>query len=281
MGKLLLVGKLTTYYRELSSALSKIYEVRACVDKLPIFNEMFKNHEPDLIIAIIDKKGEDDQELLTALENDYRKVPVICICPDADDEWIKSQMRWYRFVYMSAKYTIEELCQMIEHLVNGKPIEEKDVEPLCDEEVEEVLKSLDKYTFSAPDSSPPESSKSEKKDILLVDDSGVALRTLKGLIGDKYDVRMATSGIDAISMIHKKCPDLIFLDCQMPLLDGKQTMEKIRELEEAKDIPIVFVTAVNDKAHIKAVLGLKPAGYLLKPVDKDKLLETIEMVIGE
>ena len=155
-----------------------------------------------------------------------------------------------------------------------KRIEEKEVEPIDD--VEEEPKSFQKFTYSAPDSS-----KSEKKDILLVDDSGVALRTLKGLIGDKYDVRMSTSGIDAISMIHKKCPDLIFLDYQMPLLDGKQTMEKIRELEEAKDIPIVFVTAVNDKEHIKAVLSLKPAGYLLKPVDRDRLLETIEGIIGE
>ena len=101
------------------------------------------------------------------------------------------------------------------------------------------------------------------------------------VVGDKYDVRMVTSGIDAITMILKKTPDLILLDYEMPLLDGKQTMEKIKNLEEAKDIPIVFVTAVNDKEHIRSVLELKPAGYLLKPVDKDRLLETVEAIIGE
>ena len=92
---------------------------------------------------------------------------------------------------------------------------------------------------------------------------------------------MVTSGIDAISAILAKRPDLILLDYQMPMLDGKQTMEKIKKLEEAKDIPIVFVTSVKDKEHIKAVLDLKPAGYLLKPVDGDRLLQTIEGIIGK
>ena len=57
-------------------------------------------------------------------------------------------------------------------------------------------------------------------------------------------------------------------------------MIKIREIESNKNIPIVFVTAVNKVEHIKAVLSLKPAGYVLKPIDKDKLLELIKSIIG-
>ena len=114
----------------------------------------------------------------------------------------------------------------------------------------------------------------------LVDDSGVYLRLLKGLLEHMYDISMTTSGLKAITMVHEKKPDLILLDYEMPIFDGRETMMKIRESEDTKDIPIIFVTAVNDKAHIKAVLSLRPAGYLLKPVDKDRLYKTINDIIG-
>jgi CheY-like chemotaxis protein len=120
-----------------------------------------------------------------------------------------------------------------------------------------------------------------KKVVMLVDDSGVHLRMIKGILEEKYDIIMATSGLKAISLIHEKRPDLIVLDYEMPILDGRETMVKLRESEEAKNVPIVFVTAVNDREHIEAVLSLKPAGYILKPLDRERLLKTIYDVIGE
>ena len=66
----------------------------------------------------------------------------------------------------------------------------------------------------------------------------------------------------------------------MPVCNGRETMIKIRETEANKNIPIVFVTAVNKKEHIKAVLALKPDGYLLKPINRDKLFKTIKEIIG-
>ena len=60
---------------------------------------------------------------------------------------------------------------------------------------------------------------------------------------------------------------MILLDYEMPVCNGRETMIKIREIESNKNIPIVFVTAVNKKEHIKSVLALKPDGYLLKPIN--------------
>ena len=99
--------------------------------------------------------------------------------------------------------------------------------------------------------------KTARKLILLVDDDGMQLRTLNGMLKDNYDIRMATSGMQALTLIGKKKPDLIFLDYEMPVCDGRMTLEMIRELEEAKDIPVVFLTGVNDKEHIQAYLNLK------------------------
>ena len=61
--------------------------------------------------------------------------------------------------------------------------------------------------------------------------------------------------------------------------DGKQTFEMIRADDEIKDIPVVFLTGVNDKAHITEVLKLIPAGYMLKPYEPEKLLSTIKNVL--
>lgn len=120
-----------------------------------------------------------------------------------------------------------------------------------------------------------------KKTILLVDDNAMQLRTLNEMLKQKYDVQMATSGMKALTLIGKKKPDIIFLDYEMPMCDGKMTLEMIREVEEARDIPVVFLTGVRDKEHIEAVLRLKPEGYLLKPASADKIYETLNKILGE
>ncbi len=120
----------------------------------------------------------------------------------------------------------------------------------------------------------------EKKVILVVDDNATTLRGIKAILEKKYDVILANSGTKAIAQISRKKPDLILLDYEMPVCDGKQTFEMIRSDEEMADIPVVFVTGVNDKSHIHAVLRLKPAGYMLKPYEPEKLLATVEKVLG-
>lgn len=82
-------------------------------------------------------------------------------------------------------------------------------------------------------------------------------------------------------MAKKKHPDLILLDYEMPGWDGKRTLEEIRKDEEIMDIPVMFLTGVADKEHIAAVLGMKPEGYLLKPVEQSKLLSMIEEIFWE
>ena len=65
----------------------------------------------------------------------------------------------------------------------------------------------------------------------------------------------------------------------MPGMDGKRVFERILEMEYRKNTPVVFMTAVSDRKKIIEVLQHKPAGYVLKPPDKDKLMEKIEEVL--
>lgn len=115
----------------------------------------------------------------------------------------------------------------------------------------------------------------KKYTILVVDDSAIMLRTMKTMLESEYNVMLATSASKAMIAMGKQKPDLIILDYEMPICDGKMALEMIRAEEELADIPVFFLTGIADEDHIKSVLNLHPEGYFLKPPDAIKILFAI------
>lgn len=120
----------------------------------------------------------------------------------------------------------------------------------------------------------------QRKKIMIVDDSALLLRSMKSMLEKYYHVCLAKSGEQALSMIPDVKPDLILLDYEMDGMDGKDVFEAIKEDEDAQSIPIVFLTSVAKRDPIYSVLRLKPDGYILKPPDEKRILETIEEILG-
>lgn len=120
----------------------------------------------------------------------------------------------------------------------------------------------------------------EKPVVLIVDDNAMTLRSMKGLLEDEFQVMLANSGKKAFMMMERTRPDIILLDYEMPEMDGRAVLQQIRVNENYFDIPVIFLTGVNDREHISAALALRPAGYLLKPVAKARLLSTIEAAMS-
>ena len=119
-----------------------------------------------------------------------------------------------------------------------------------------------------------------KKHILVVDDNAMMLRVIKEHLHEKYDVGTAVSGKVALKFLEHKTTDLILLDYDMPQENGPAILEKLRASDATKDIPVIFLTGVTESKKIKEALVLKPQGYLLKPVNREKLLAEIEKFIG-
>lgn len=115
-----------------------------------------------------------------------------------------------------------------------------------------------------------------KKKILVVDDSGIMLRNIKRWLEDKYQVILANSGAMAIKYLATNRPDLVLLDYEMPVIDGRQVLQMIRTETEFCDIPVIFLTGKNDKESIMKVLELKPEGYLLKSMEPQKIIQEID-----
>jgi len=119
-----------------------------------------------------------------------------------------------------------------------------------------------------------------RKHILVVDDNPLMLRSIKELLKDKYDIATAVSGRLALKFLENKTTDLILLDYEMPEENGPAVLQKLRANDLTKDIPVIFLTGITEQNKIHEALILKPQGYLLKPVDHEKLLSAISKWIG-
>ena len=287
MEKVLLVGKFTDQFREINKKLSVKYEVRACVNKLEIFRGMFKLNKPDVLVMLLGEMNETNESLLREIQKEHCELPIVCA--GVHEEIIKriDNLILNNAVFLSSSYTVEQLIEKVDYVLNENFVESMLLKSLGvdvaaeDEELIAMAKNEKKEEKTDAEANPKRTELgNNKKTILTIDDSGVFLRMLNGILHEEYDVIMATSCQKALVSICEKKPDLILLDYEMPICNGRETMIKIREIESNKNIPIVFVTAVNKVEHIKAVLSLKPAGYVLKPIDKDKLLELIKSIIG-
>lgn len=120
-----------------------------------------------------------------------------------------------------------------------------------------------------------------KKQILIVDDSDFMRNNLVRLLGEEYDVVESNSSIAAIKSITVNRPDLVLLDYEMPVCDGRQALEMIRSDEDIADIPVVFLTGRGDAESVKKVMSLKPRGYLLKTMPEDDIKKYIDGILNK
>ncbi len=116
----------------------------------------------------------------------------------------------------------------------------------------------------------------EKKSILLVDDDGDFLKMARSWLSPKYEVTIVSSGMQAITYLATKLPDLILLDHEMPVTSGAQVMEMIRSDDRTAGIPIIFLTGKSDREHVMNIMALKPQGYLLKSMTRDEITERVD-----
>ena len=115
--------------------------------------------------------------------------------------------------------------------------------------------------------------------ILVIDDNPLMLKVIKEHLHEEYDLATATSGQVALRFLQRRQVDLILLDYEMPDEDGPAVLKKLRANDKTMDVPVVFLTGISDRKKIQKALMLQPDGYLLKPIDHEKLISTIKQYI--
>lgn len=115
--------------------------------------------------------------------------------------------------------------------------------------------------------------------VLVVDDNVILLRTVKEMLDSNYNVSIATSGEQAFKSISRRKPDVILLDYEMPEMNGEEVIRQLREDKATADIPVLFLTSSANREIVKKLIMLNPNGYMLKPPNKQTMIEHIEEVL--
>ena len=248
MRKLFLIGKFSESFEELNKYLSNYFNVQVCVDNLSVMQIVLKFSHPDIYVLNTTDMGEDKQAFIDELRTNHSDTPLISMemSTDAIGPGAFENLSKFRALVMPVdnEKLVTAICNMIglEFDLERKVIIGKD---------------------------------NRKKCILAIDDNAFQLRMLNELLKDTYEVEMATSVMKASTIIGMKVPDLILLDYEMPVCDGKIAFQMLKESEQAKNVPVIFLTGVRDADHINQILALRPAGYILKPAKSEMLLEEI------
>lgn len=114
-----------------------------------------------------------------------------------------------------------------------------------------------------------------KREILVIDDNPLSLKSIKLWLEDAYRVSIVNSGNTALKFLERKPTDLILMDYMMPGMDGKETLGKIRSNPKTKHIPVFFLTGLSDNEKAQEVMELNPQGYFLKTAQKEEVLTAI------
>ena len=112
--------------------------------------------------------------------------------------------------------------------------------------------------------------------ILAVDDTPENLDVVKGILASDYLVKAAINGPIALKIAEKLNPDLILLDVMMPGMDGYEVCQKLKENPNTRDIPVIFVTAMDQTSDETRGFSLGAADYIFKPVIPPILLARVK-----
>jgi CheY-like chemotaxis protein len=119
-----------------------------------------------------------------------------------------------------------------------------------------------------------------RPNILTVDDSK-ALRIFveKALSGFDCDVCEAANGWNAFFSIERARPDLILLDVSMPVMDGVETLRRLKITPELQAIPVIMLTSPADHAVNPRLTTMGASGILIKPFNATALVEKIRSIL--
>ena len=103
--------------------------------------------------------------------------------------------------------------------------------------------------------------------LLIVDDTPLNIELLEGVLGEDYEILFATNGRDAIEIALVEAPDLILMDVMMPDMDGYEACVRLKADPRTAEIPIIFVTALDQEAEEARGLEVGAIDYITKPIN--------------
>lgn len=116
-----------------------------------------------------------------------------------------------------------------------------------------------------------------KADILIVDDTPNNLRVLSSILQEQgYEIRKAVNGKMAIRSVQADPPDLVLLDIKMPDMDGYEVCSQLKAMEATRDIPVIFLSALDDVFNKVLAFQVGGVDYITKPFQVEEVLVRVK-----
>jgi len=114
---------------------------------------------------------------------------------------------------------------------------------------------------------------------LIVDDSLESRMLLGKILTKAFNAQIieATNGKDALRKLSREKPDVVFLDYEMPVMNGKEILKSIRSMPEFQNLRIVMVTSHSETDLVRELLSYKIAAYILKPLSVEYVVKHISL----
>jgi CheY-like chemotaxis protein len=123
--------------------------------------------------------------------------------------------------------------------------------------------------------------KTSRARVLVVDDEADIVSTVKyRLEFCEFEVITATNGKEGLEKAASEKPDIILLDISMPIMNGHETLERLKNNPELKDIPVIMFTAFSDAKDVAKAVELGVTDYVTKPFDYTDLTTKITNALG-
>jgi putative two-component system response regulator len=115
--------------------------------------------------------------------------------------------------------------------------------------------------------------------ILVVDDVQMNVDILLAILGPEYDVSVALNGETALQIAKQEIPDLILLDVIMPKVNGFEVCKQLKADDSLKDIPVIFLSALNEEREHQTGLALGAIDFIDKPFDIDDIRRKVKSIL--
>lgn len=124
-------------------------------------------------------------------------------------------------------------------------------------------------------------SDNQRSILVIEDEDGVRDMVARMLTKHQYDVSEAVDGLDGLRKIDESPPDLIIADVMMPNLDGLTLVKALKNHNETKSVPVIFLTAKGDARSMIEGINVGAKYYVTKPFQMDDLLGKVSKVLGD
>ena len=251
MKTILLIGKIDDIARSLHECLIDTYNVQICSENVEHIQGMCRITNPAMVIVCQVSQDDEDASVFDFFNGSNKKVPLLLIT--SRESWAQeagTHLPTIAFDFLLRPVTKDMVLEKCKRL-------------------------LDERTDNGA-----RETEVRKRRVLLVDDSPVLLRNVRALLEPKYKVFLANSGKKALQIMRDREIDVVLLDYIMPGMDGLEVYNQMLADEYTCNIPVIFLTGVNQKQKAIEVLQAMPFGYVLKPPDREELEDRIEEAVA-